>query len=51
MPVAYLCVVALAVEIDLALDSVINYDCKWRHNMKFHLKMTLKAAFKIVMCL
>ncbi len=37
-------IVSYAPNLALALASVINYDCKWRHNLKRHL-------LTIVMCL
>ncbi len=35
----------------LVLVHVINYDCKWSHNLERHLLAILEAKFTLVMCL
>ncbi len=38
----YKCIMALALTLDLA--TVVNYDCKWRHNVEHH----LQSSFMII---
>jgi hypothetical protein len=42
-------IISYAPNFALALTSVVNYNCKRRHNLEQHLLMTIEASFTIVM--